>query len=240
MTAGVTIACAVVVLALPSAVLAFGTKFEVEKSPVSADSRAIDTVRSDSGTRLARGLSLQWLGRGPEYLFTPAKNPNRPDRSVTVAVRLDSRALKTITVFGKADPGSADANLRLAQSPFNLGLARGYRNFAQDLVPSTLARRTDPPDLSRYTLVPSSKAREEPRFAPRVVFDEKTTTGRAPRTFAGDKEDQVDLGGSYRVSRNLDVTAGVRYSSQDRERLLPLTDGNKDNQAVYVGTQFHF
>ena len=49
---------------------------------------------------------------------------------------------------------------------------------------------------------------------------------------------EVELGGSYRVSKNLDVTAGVRYSSDDR--LGPLTNEQRDNQAVYVGTQFRF
>jgi hypothetical protein len=70
-------------------------------------------------------------------------------------------------------------------------------------------------------------------------MDETVPAGRAPRTFAGDGNDQVDLGGSYRVTRNLDVTAGVRYS-QERERLIPPADGKQDNQAVYVGTQFRF
>ena len=41
------------------------------------------------------------------------------------------------------------------------------------------------------------------------------------------------------MSRNLDLTAGVRVTS-DRDRLLPLTDGKQDSQAVYVGTQFRF
>ena len=41
------------------------------------------------------------------------------------------------------------------------------------------------------------------------------------------------------MTRNLDVTAGVRYS-QDRDRIAPLTDAEQDGQAVYVGTQFRF
>ena len=49
----------------------------------------------------------------------------------------------------------------------------------------------------------------------------------------------MDLGGSYRLTRNFDVTAGVRYSSE-RDRLRPLTDGKQDSQAVYVGTKFRF
>src|SRR3546814_13819214 len=48
----------------------------------------------------------------------------------------------------------------------------------------------------------------------------------------------VDVVSSYRVTRNLDVTAGVRYKADDR--LEPLTDARRDSQAVYVGTQFRF
>lgn len=51
----------------------------------------------------------------------------------------------------------------------------------------------------------------------------------------------IDVGGSYSLSRNLDVTAGVRYKSQDRDRLAPLSDNQqRDSQAVYVGTAFRF
>lgn len=50
----------------------------------------------------------------------------------------------------------------------------------------------------------------------------------------------IDIGGSYSLSRNLDVTAGVRYKSQDRDRLAPLPDDRRESQAVYVGTAFRF
>ncbi len=235
--AGLMIAGAVVVLALPSAVLAFTTRLETERSQ-RAEPTPINPFGVDgAGPRLARGFPLQSLARGQLYPFTPAKNPNRPNRSVTVAVRLDSQA---ITVEGDKSAAGDDGGttLRLAQTAFNLGVARGYHNFAQDVVPPAATRKGDPPDLSRYSIAPDT-AHGEPRFSPRIVIDEKQPPGRAPRTFAGEREDQVDLGGSYRVTRNLNVTAGVRYS-QDRERLLPLTDGNQDNQAVYVGTQFRF
>ena len=79
----------------------------------------------------------------------------------------------------------------------------------------------------------------DPSFTPRISLDQRENTGRAPRTFAGNGAEQVDVGGSYRVIGNLNVTAGVRYS-QEHERLAPLTNGKKDNQAVYVGTQFRF
>ena len=49
----------------------------------------------------------------------------------------------------------------------------------------------------------------------------------------------LDVGGSYSVTRNLDVTAGVRYKS-DRDRLERLRDDRRDSQALYVGTAFRF
>jgi hypothetical protein len=236
--AGATIGAAVILLALPSGVLAFATRFDVE-AQAPGDSGQIDALRGDgAGTRLARGRSLLWGGRGPEYPFTPAKNPNRPDRLVTVAVRFDSQALKTISGLAERQDASAGSNLRLAQSPFSLGVARGYHNFAQEITSSTVARRADAPDVAKFSIAPGGQ-RDEPRDMPRSLFDDKIIAGRAPHTFAADKDERVDLGGSVKLTRNLDVTAGVRYS-QDRERLLPLTDGKRDNQAVYVGTQLKF
>ena len=56
----------------------------------------------------------------------------------------------------------------------------------------------------------------------------------------GDKPSYAfDLGGSYSVTRNVAVTAGVRYKSED-QRLPRLTDNRRDSQAVYVGTAFRF
>ena len=40
------------------------------------------------------------------------------------------------------------------------------------------------------------------------------------------------------LTKNIDVTAGVRYKSDDR--IEPLTDTRRDSQAVYVGTAFRF
>lgn len=241
MPAGLWLAGAVSLLALPSAVLAFATNFEphVAASPTGS-LHAIDP--SATPPRLARAIPVRSLAKGPLYPFTPAGTPNRPDRSVTVAVRVDSGSPQMISVRGIRIADAADSQpLRIAPTAFNLGVSRGYHNFAQNLVPTPDARKLDLPDLGKYSLATGTRpGRDASRLSPRIVVDEKQAAGRAPRTFAGDGEDQVDVGGSYRLTRNLNVTAGVRYSQQDRERLHPLTDGKQDNQAVYVGTQFRF
>lgn len=238
--AGVLLAGCVTVLALPSAVLAFSTTFNVAEPSAST----LESVDPDSPTEnLSRVIAMRSLAKGHAFPFTPAGTPNRPERAVTVAVRVDPEAAKAIIVRGHSPLAKSDNEpgaLRIVPTGFNLGVSRGYQNFAQNLVqpsPSPSRGIGEAPDLEKFSLTPGAEGHES-RFTPRISIDEKRTPGRAPRTFTGDAG-EVDLGGAYRVSNNLDVTAGVRYS-QERERLLPLTDGRQDSQAVYVGTQFRF
>ena len=228
---GATLAVAVALLALPSAVLGFGTSFQTPRDTAAGLAAAqpnIAALRVDgSGARLARALSLSFLSRTPLYPFTPAKNPNRPDRSVTVAVRLDPQTLRTITVLGPRTqaPTLADVPVRIAQSGFNLGVARGYRTFSPEApAPAPPVSHRDPADLAaRYSLAPGGFGGRE---------------AARSRQLGPDRDDAA-TGGSYRVTRNIDLTAGQR-SAPYRERLKPLTDANLDNQAVYVGTKFKF
>jgi opacity protein-like surface antigen len=238
--AGLVLACTVGLLALPSAVLAFTVSFD--NPPKSAAEREIVPMDAQSnGADFASAIPLRSLAKGQLFPFTPAETPDQPDRAVTVAVRVDAATAKAITVLGRARMASGETDtskLRIASSAFNLGVSRGYRGFSQDLVANVQRKPSgELPDLGSFSLNPGGKP-DGGRFSPRISIDEKQTAGRAPRTFAGEAG-EVDLGGAYRVTKNLDVTAGVRYS-QDRERLVPLTDGKQDSQAVYVGTQFKF
>ena len=162
------------------------------------------------------------------------------DRSVvTVAVRLNESNTPALALHPVAgvDPAAASAALRIAPTAYSLGAARGYRSFAQNAAPAVPIRQLAAPDLASYQPRPGVTS-DPSRFAPRIALDEHEKTGRSLRTFEQGAQ-QVDLGGSYRLTRNLNVTAGVRYSS-DHDRLRPLTDGRQDSQAVYVGTQFRF
>lgn len=237
---GILLGCCVSVLALPSAVLAFTAT--IRAANFTAPSIAsLDPESSEEN--LSRAVAMRSLAKGHQFPFTPAGTPNRPDRAVTVAVRVDPEAAKAIIVRHHSSVAKAEqepGSLRMAPTGFNLGVARGYQNFAQNLTqPPATRNPAEIPDLQKFSLSPGASATvTDSRFSPRISIDEKRAAGRAPRTFAGDAG-EVDLGGAYRVTDNLNVTAGVRYS-QDRERLLPLTDGKQDSQAVYVGTQFRF
>lgn len=213
-------------------------------TPASADPRLAAEISASVIT--VRGVAPSKLFR-----FTPAGSDSQSDRAITVAVRVNPEATRAISVRGVLGgiggaPGGL-APLRIAPNAFNLGMARGYQSFA--VTPglgTSFARnvqRIDMPDLSHFAAAdPANSATAGnggSRLAPRLALDEKERAGRVPRTLEGQGATQVDFGGSYRLTRNLDVTAGIRYSS-DRDRLRPITDGKQDSQAVYLGTQFRF
>ena len=230
---------AVSVLALPSAVLAFSSRFDVDSQGAASSAGASGFIPAEVDPRLARSITVRALSKGRSFRFTPAAMPSGMDRSVvTVAVRLnDGNAQGLAPRSAAIGDAAAGAPLGIAPTAYSLGAARGYKSFAQSAAPGAPVRQLDAPDLASYQPKPGV-ASGPSRFAPAIALDEHEKTGRSPRTFE-QSDQQVDLGGSYRVTRNLNVTAGVRYSS-DRDRLRPLTDGRQDSQAVYVGTQFRF
>ncbi|RDC61286.1 hypothetical protein HME9302_02507 [Alteripontixanthobacter maritimus] len=201
----------------------------------------------------AKGLALR---------FTPASSAARNERPVTVAVRVDDKTAKAISIRTAinsvidAEAGRDNrlpATVAVAPTRYNLGVSRGYQSFAKPSavspvdLPASLAgpkslsgkvRDISMPDLSSYKS--SVGGNDKPsRFQPRIALEQQARTGRTPSTLQGLGEQSVDVGGAYSITRNLDVTAGVRVS-QDRARLAPLTDTASDDQAVYVGTQFRF
>ena len=241
-TPAVLIAGAVGLLALPSAVLAFSSRFDATGTALTAPEKPGDFKPGAVDPRLARAIAAQRAEEGGLFRFTPAGSASRPDRSVTVAVRVDPDLARAITVraaMHSALPVVAPgiAAVQIAPTAYNLSVARSAKGL-QGLAPKTEGRQPDLPDLASYSLQPGSQGPAS-RFSPRLSLDEREKPGRAPRTFEAAGEQVVDFGGAYRLTRNLDVTAGVRYK-QDRDRLAPLPDGKKDTQAVYVGTQFRF
>lgn len=231
------IAGAVCMLALPSAVLAFTARFETPGDNLAETPGMGAFTPASVDPRLARQIEVASLPKGQVFRFTPAGISTRSDRSVTVAVRVDTataRAVNVSKVPGETPVSPGMAPLRIAPTAYSLGVARGTQGFT---LPAEI-RRIDMPDLTSLGTGPGSKDSPS-RFNSRLSLDSRDKAGRAPRTFEATGDQTVDLSGSYRVGRNIDVTAGVRYS-KDRDRLLPLTDGRQDNQAVYVGTQFHF
>lgn len=253
---GVLGAC-VLVACIPSAGLALGGLGSVHALSNGHGAMAQFTP-SSVDPRMAALVARAANGNARLMRFTPAGVADRAGRSVTVAVRVDEEAARAISAhsaIGAAkDLAAAGAapELRLAPVPYNLGLARGYQSFAKmAAAPSAAAAAplshalSDAaiPDLAAYKSAPAAAVHEDAsRFTPRNIASEPRAAA-APRAIDPREtasEQALDVAGSYRLTRNFDVTAGVRYT-QERERLAPVVDTAKqDSQAVYIGTQFHF
>ena len=186
--------------------------------------------------------------RARGFQFTPAHaHAVQGKRTVTVAVRVDDQNVQAIAVRKAIDavPGRAVGVGGIEASRFQLGSARGYTSFARSLTRprpvdlSASVRSMSLPDLAQFE--PSrSKADDKPsRLQPRIELEDRAIAGRSPNTLDSIAAQTVDVGGSFSLSPNLNVTAGVRYS-QERERIDPLTNSVQDSQAVYVGTQIKF
>lgn len=240
-----TVAAALAVIALPSAGLALGG-FDPDSVSLAARGSFASFTPASVDPELARMVSDYRSSKGRLMRFTPAGSANRPDRSVTVAVRVDDETARAMSVraaiaSARGEAGRGPGSIGVAPTRYDLGIARGYRSFAQTLTLPSEVRRIEMPDLSTFKpgRAESEGDSKPSRFAARIALEENGNAGRAPRTLEAIDAQRVDVGGSYRVARNLDVTAGVRYSS-DKDRIAPLTDGERDSQAVYVGTQFRF
>ncbi len=234
---------AVAVLGVPSAGLALaGIGDSLSPAGLSA---LTPFTPANVDPALARRVQERIAARGKALRFTPAGSVGSGESMVTVAVRVDDQTARAISVRSalanlQTEPGASRAGATLAGTRYNLGIARGYQSFAkpQQAAPSVGLRDIAMPDLADFK--PSESRADKPsRFQPRVALENDIQSGRSRGTLEGLGEQTVDLGGAYRVTRNLDVTAGVRLS-QERDRLAPRGEGVEDSQAVYVGTQFRF
>ncbi len=179
--------------------------------------------------RLAALFARSGLGTGNGLPFTPAET-RRDSRAVTVAVRARSNVDTNAATRVAAEPRTG-----IAPIAYNLGAAVGWKRFA-------IAG-----DVTRVDLATQPGGREGADVALSYTANRWSTQVRAaadrpiagtPKAIADPQSYSVDLGGSYSLTHNLDVTAGVRYRS-DRERLARLDD-RRDSQAVYLGTAFRF
>jgi hypothetical protein len=240
-------ALALGLLALPGIGNAFSSGFDSRPVSLAARGGIGSFTPASVDPRLAATISVRSLNRGHLFRFTPADGGTRRERAVTVAVRVDAETARAVsvrqTLAAAGTAGTGAASVGVAPTAFNLGVARGYESFAPKLAQNIAApelKRIDMPDLASFEGGRGGdRARDAGRFVPQIAVDENAKPGRAPRTLEGQGDYSVDVGGRYRLTRNLDVTAGVRYSSE-RDRVAPLTDAAQDSQAVYVGTQFRF
>jgi hypothetical protein len=185
--------------------------------------------------RLAAAFARSGLD-ADAFRFTPAGS-RRPSRAVTVAVRSRSTRNANVVLADRNGP-AAPANAGLAPIAYNLGVAVGWKRFAiaGDLAHVDLAGQPGSRESAGLGVSYSLN-----RFTGRVRGGFDRPISDAPRLTQEPAGVSLDVGGSYALTRQLDVTAGLRYRSErDRLQLEAPDNGPRDSQAVYVGTAFRF
>lgn len=168
------------------------------------------------------------------FSFTPVLADNaKPNRAITVVVRKrdDAAAGSVAKTAALANP--VTPAITLTPVAYNLGSSVGFNKFAT-------AQSGKRIDISAIPVVrPLEGMGTRPsRLSSKLTAGRDDPAGATPRALGPQATGSVDLVSSYRLSRNLDVTAGVRYNQDSGN--APLTDDRRDAQAVYVGTQFRF
>lgn len=182
--------------------------------------------------RLSSAYARAVLTRsGKSFRFTPTSGSMSGRRSITVLVR---------AVGSLGDEERAAGTPGVTPLAFSLDAQRsGWRQLA--LPESTGRKPLDPvmfdlPAARSFSL----ESKDRSRLSTSVLLDTRRETGPASdATLANESKYSLNVASSYSLTRNLNVTAGVRYAGRDN-RLIPMTDQRQDDQAVYLGTVFKF
>lgn len=186
--------------------------------------------------KLAALLARSGLDSG-DFRFTPSEPRRNGSRAVTVAVRARSSvASREAQRAGSIEP-STNISTGLTPVAYNLGVSVGWKRFALS------------GDVARLDLAGLPGSRESvdlglsytgKRASARVKAIADRPLADTPKLVAEDPSVAIDVGGSYSLSRNIDLTAGLRYKRENNNRLERLTDNRRDSQAVYIGTALRF
>lgn len=186
--------------------------------------------------RMAAMLSRGGVS-GNGFRFTPSIAPGAR-RAVTVAVRARgadanrTHAGSQSTAVAMAQNG---AGMIPVATAYNLGASVGWKRL---MVSGEMARVDAGPLFGERSAADVGVSYAGKGWS--TKFELSADRGKSNNRLIGSDESvALDVGGSYRIARNLDVTGGVRYKVQ-RDRLDPLLDNRRDSQAVYVGTAFRF
>ncbi len=181
--------------------------------------------------KLAALIARSGFGATP-FRFTPADSHTANRRVVDIA-KAHSVIPGTIPSRGTGNTPSVG----LAPIAFNLAASDALKHFSLsgDLAKADLATVSGSRKSNDGSAIYSGR-----RATAKLVARSEQPTPGAAHLIGDVPSYSIDVGGSYSLTKNFDVTAGIRYKSQDGDRLTRLASDRPDSQAVYVGTAFKF
>lgn len=179
-----------------------------------------------------------------EFQFTPA---GLSDEKKTMTVAARSVTSKAVSVRSGISGGPAagrgvsklkTTKFRLTSADMSAG--KGWKGFK--IVEDNRAVVDAPliTDLGKSSFRLDKGPKKKPsRFNTDIAVAKERRVAPSVQGNAAPDDYQLDVGGSFSISRKIDVTAGVRYKSE-RDEVAPATDNRRDSEAVYVGTKIRF
>lgn len=218
-------------LALPPALAAMTRADRIRDTALSDTLLGQFTPASGDPRLIARYAKMSAEARRG-FSFTPAlPDSARSNRAITVVIRARDEASSAARTAALAT-ASTKAPIAITPVAYDLGASVGFEKFVTPSLPRGV-------DLNNLPVAKAPERAERPsRFATRMISRPSDPVGATDRVTSPGEEQSVDVVSSYRLTKNIDVTAGVRYRADDR--VQPLTDTRRDSQAVYVGTAFRF
>lgn len=211
--------------------------YRLSPSDPALTSRSISTFTPASADpKLAALLARSGLDER-DFRFTPSESRRNSSRPVTVAVRARTSLASRQSQRVGAVELTPDSSIGLVPIAYNLGVSVGWKRFALS------------GDVARIDLggVPGSResvglglSYTGARASARIRATADRPLADSPKLVSDDPSMAIDVGGSYSLSRQIDLTAGLRYKRENNNRLERLTDNRRDSQAVYIGTALRF
>jgi hypothetical protein len=229
------VALAALALMLAPAIAASSEKQKGKRTTSPAISFVTGTFTpATADPKLAAELGRRGVQFGT-FHFTPSSASSFKSKSVRVAIR--ARAATTAEAIRTASETSSTPVTAITPAAYNLGVAVGWRRFAISGDVAKVQGGALPGGREAAEVGLSYSA--TPRLTGRLELGADRVDGTQARVLATDSSYSIGVGGSYRLTHNLDLTGGVRYKVQ-RDRIQTLADDRRDSQAVYVGTAFRF
>lgn len=200
------------------------------ESGITVIDRLMSFTPASADPRLSAFLARSGIDATTSFRFTPAQ-PRHLGGGVNVTVHArDSRTAYRAPTLPRSAGGPT-----LAPIAYSIGGTIDWKRLALggDLSHVDLAGMPGSRDSADVSVGYAGK-----RISGRVKAETDRPIAGAPR-IDDLRGYTVDLGGAYSLTRNLDVTAGVRYRSERLEQLQP-ADPTRESRAVYVGTAFRF